>query len=229
MKRSPLYEPESPSGDQPSRPRWIGLVDRWAQRLPGTGASTEPEYEPVSDEALTLGRFIANQGDLGRTRLMQVAVGTTSSPHKRDELPEYLYSEIDARKQRLRPRVALHLIGQRPGNSFECGLDVFDLNDGSRLVQASGPWYTSDYVAWRGMVAAVGELFGKNTPQAREVEHHSVIDLGLIHTEGAFTAIRPFNEQAFGLKIVPVLDRLSAGLEADLRFQIIQNERIVQD
>lgn len=192
-----------------------------------------PAYEPVSSYTLTLGRYIAEHSSLERTKLIRVSTGSANT-YDQDEIREYLRSDrrrypIDTQAQ---PRTVLWLYGKNYGNdgstedTFMCRLGVFNLDNGSHLVQAipykwEGPSYSYEYA---GMRSSLGELFGN----ARELEEHARINLGTIGADGAVSPIRPFNERAFGMDIVPVLNEINVISEVvDLDFRILE-DRIEQ-
>jgi hypothetical protein len=230
MKVSVLEE-RTPNTDQKLHKHVSAVVGKLARQL--TGGQQEPQYEPASESAVTLGHYIVANLDMARLQLVQVTtrpIMDAASTYTRSEIQEYLHSERYDQPVYRRPQAhaILALYGrnfnQYPAgtDNFMCKFGIFNLKGGERLTQAvpyewEGPSYHYEY---DGMRSALTELFGDD-PSVRELEYLARINLGVHRTNGEFNPLRPFNQTAFGANLVPVLDRISSTAEdGGLSFQI---------
>jgi hypothetical protein len=239
MRTSPLGGAEAkPKQTLPQK--FSALLGRIATYSPDIAQEKRrlASYESVTAETLSLGRFVAANTDQKRTSLTQVHINKfkeTIPMYSQAEIRDYLVSERLDGTIRPTPRTRLILYGntysylRNSKDNFMCKFGVFDLKDGGRLVQAVPfEWESASYgFEHDSMVSTIHELFGED-PATAALEKYARINLGIIHPDGTFTGLRPFNDHAFGANLVPVLDTISTvALENNLDFQILE-DRIEQ-
>lgn len=230
--------PSSETPDNPDRrPRRAFLTAR--KRLGRLAAETPRGSNPVSPEVLEVGRFV-NSHILNPERLAYLGVygsGANISEHKIYSAEEVV--ELEPTFPKFRPKVikpVAHALLTITGNNynwanphgpdgFYCKLGVTKLNDGARVIQAVPyEWESaSGEMERRGMRVALRELFGDN-PEINSLEKFERIILGTLDEKGGLAVTRPFNNNAFGIDFVPILDRLSSPeTPGDIHFGIQGN------
>lgn len=199
------------------------------------------EHEPVSEKALELGQFINAHIAPERLRFLTFSAAGAKDG-QRLSYPtdtELEFHHHDKREDHGEGRPVANALlklygrdyreGPAPEGSdvFMCTLAAINLDDGSRIIQAApfdfeGPSYGYEY---DGMRAALRELFGDSS-DLKDLEGYARISLGSIDQEGNLTPLRPFNQHAFGVDIVPILDRLTGKKQENDIWAQIQDGKI---
>ncbi len=241
MRVSPVIpEFEAPATTGSRLQDYVAAARRFAGILLDLESVDPITHEPASAAIENLGRFIASHSQQERVSIIQVTAGVldeSATIYRRDELQEYTHADRYDATKRVRPvpRASIRIFGSgyedysATKDTFMCSIGVFDLQDGGRLLQATPyqwekPVYGFEFI---GNYDSLAELFGNYTDPIAMMKY-ARISLGVIEAGGSFTEFRQFNQMAFGMDLLPILERVSSPtVREDLNFQL-QNGRIQQ-